>query len=203
MAERVSIGIRMHSGWGILVAIGEAAELLERRRVTIVDEDATGGKMPFHHAENMALASASKFLEGYTARCASMATAAVAQFIADLGAQKRKIAAAGIVLASGKALPALENILASHALIHTAEGELFRNCMRRACEVHGISVFGYPERDLFELATAGLGSGAVAQIANAGKKLGPPWTADHKNAALAASLALREVKRGAARATAG
>ena len=47
------------------------------------------------------------------------------------------IAAFG-VLASGRTLPALEQILASHPMVHTAEGEFFRKAIREACREIGI-----------------------------------------------------------------
>jgi hypothetical protein len=51
----------------------------------------------------------------------------------------------------------------------------------------------YRERDLQQLAHALRGAQGINmtdKVATLGKSLGPPWTADHKSAALAGYLAL-------------
>jgi hypothetical protein len=96
-----------------------------------------------------------------------------------------------MLLASGRALPALPNILASHALIHTAEGEFFRNIVSEACESCHIPVMGIRERELDKQADAIFGKAAPSvrqHISELGKIVGSPWTQDEKTAALAASV---------------
>jgi len=98
-----------------------------------------------------------------------------------------------MLLASGRALPALPNILASHALVHTAEGEFFRKVVREACERCRIPVLGFRERELSERANATLGKAAAGvrgRIAALGKAVGSPWTQDEKTASLAALMLL-------------
>ena len=99
-------------------------------------------------------------------------------------------------MAAGRPLPALADILSSHALIHTAEGEFFRRCLREACEGQGIAVTGIRERDLDARANAVFGAAAARtqqRIAALGRSLGPPWTQDQKIAALAAWILLAEL----------
>ena len=96
-----------------------------------------------------------------------------------------------MLLASGRALPSLQKTLASHALIHTAEGEFFRNIVREACESCHIPVTGIRERELDKQADALFGKGAARvwqHISNLGKTVGSPWTQDEKTAALAALM---------------
>jgi hypothetical protein len=96
-------------------------------------------------------------------------------------------------LASGRSLPALEKILASHPLIHTAEGEFFRHTVSQACEELEIPVTAIRQRDLDEHAKAAFGNAATRvqhSVASLGSSIGPPWTKDHKTAALAAALIL-------------
>lgn len=187
----VAVGIRMHSGWGVLVAVAEFAEITYRRRIVVIDDDMAGGKQPFHHAERMGLPKADKYLADYIAKTDRLAQEALAQAIAELKTKEFSVNAAAIVLASGRTLPPLPQILAAHPLIHTAEGELFRMTIRHACEALEIPIMGYRERDLKD--GKGLPAGIVRSVANAGKSLGPPWTADHKCAALAAYLALKHI----------
>ena len=53
-----ALGVRMHSGWGVLVAVsGDAAsiEIIDRRRIVTIDASVPGAKQPYHHAANLAL----------------------------------------------------------------------------------------------------------------------------------------------------
>ena len=93
-----------------------------------------------------------------------------------------------MLLASGRVLPTLQKILASHALIHTAEGEFFRKAVREACEHCRIPVLGIRERELNDRANAAFGTAAARvrqHISSLGKTVGSPWTQDEKTAALA------------------
>jgi hypothetical protein len=96
-------------------------------------------------------------------------------------------------LASGRALPPLAKILAAHPLIHTAEGEFFRQAAYSACDGLRIPVTTIPVRELesrAKVAFANRSTRVQLSIANLGRSAGPPWTSDHKTAALAAALIL-------------
>jgi hypothetical protein len=56
---------------------------------------------------------------------------------------------------------ALSKILASHALIHTAEGEFFREAFSKACEGLDLSVTGFRERNLDECVQTTFGKAAT------------------------------------------
>jgi hypothetical protein len=90
-------------------------------------------------------------------------------------------------------LPPLPQILASHPLIHTAEGEFFRTAVITACGKLDIPTTHVHEREIEELAKSAYGRRAASvsrKISTVGASIGPPWTADHKAAALAALLTL-------------
>jgi hypothetical protein len=188
----------MHSGWGVLVAVSGASntpEIIDRRTLVVIGEGMAGGKQPYHHAERIGISKAEKFLAEYIAICDLRALKIIAKTTQDLTSRGYRISATGLILASGRALPPLEQILAAHPLIHTAEGELFRVAIRRACEALDIKVIGYRERELEACAkkTFGRAAETIANcLARAGKSIGTPWTADHKSAALAAHLAMQE-----------
>lgn len=190
--KSVALGVRMHSGWGVLVTVGDEAEVVDRRRFVIVGDDVLGGKMPFHHAEKLGLCQAEAYLTSYTAECDRAARQEIKNSVDELKARGYDVNSAAIVLSSGRGLPDLSKILGSHPLIHSAEGELFRESARRACQFIGIRTLGYRERDLPARAKQVFGNAAAKimdQLARRGKALGPPWTGDYKCAALAAYLA--------------
>jgi hypothetical protein len=116
----------------------------------------------------------------------------------DLSKDGHMLAGCGLVLASGKPLPGLAAILASHALIHTAEGELYRDAIVHASKRLKLPVTAIKERELFEQGAARLGITADAlqrRINEIGRTLGPPWTQDQKYAAIVAWLVLNASAR--------
>ena len=115
-----------------------------------------------------------------------------------VSATQHRVVGCGMLLASGRALPALPNILASHALVHAAEGEFFRKVVREACESCHIPVIGIRERELNKQADAIFGKGAARMrqhISELGKSIGSPWTQDEKIATLAGLIVCRKRAR--------
>jgi hypothetical protein len=192
--KRAALGIQMHSGWGVLVAISEdPVEILDRRRIVTADSKIPGAIQPYHFASQLELAEQQKHLERCASSSSSLAATAIAELLRELVARKYRIEGAAVLLASGRSLPALEKILAAHPLIHTAEGEFFRQAVIRACEELQIPVTAVRARDLDEQAKVTFGKTATqlqSSIASMGSKIGPPWTKDHKTATLAAALVL-------------
>jgi hypothetical protein len=119
----------------------------------------------------------------------------LAIFPSDLLKRGYALAGAAILLSSARPLPDLEEILVSHALIHTAEGEFFRQAFRHAFESLEVPVIGIRERELDERTQQAFGKSATQVRENMdgmGRVLGPPWTQDEKMAALAAAIMLAE-----------
>jgi hypothetical protein len=196
--EQCAIGIRVHSGWGAVVAVsGEAnsLEVIVRRRVEIIDPKTPGAVQPYHFAQDLELPAAEKHIAKSAAESLRLAVAALRALVDELRAHAYRVQAAAILLSSARPLPELRMILASHPMIHTAEGEFFRQAFREACAGLKISVTGIRERELDEKAKDVLGRHAALvkkKISDAGKIIGAPWTNDQKTAALAAALLLAE-----------
>jgi hypothetical protein len=198
--KRAAIGVRMHSGWGALVAVSNNAgtvEVIERQRIAITTPGTRGGNQPYHFAKNLEIPEAEKFLGNYFVVSRHIALAAVRDLVEKLHGQYRVVGSA-VLLASGRPLPPLSKILASHALIHAAEGEFFREAFSKACESLDLPVTGFRERDLDEYVETTFGKRATRlwqQISTLGRSLGPPWTQDQKMAALAALIVLANKRR--------
>ncbi len=89
-------------------------------------------------------------------------------------------------------LAELKSILASHALIHTAEGAFYREAIAAACAARRIAVHRVRERELdgeCEVLAVSLAA-ARQRFAQFGRQLGAPWTQDEKLSALGAWLTL-------------
>jgi hypothetical protein len=194
--KRAAIGVRAHSGWGALVAVTNNAgtvEVIDRRRVIIIAPGTPGAKQPYHFAENLELAEAEAFIDKCSAASERLALSAIRELVGELRDRHYRLVGSAVLLASGRPLPPLSKILASHALIHAAEGEFFRRMFWKAFENLDLTVTGVRERDLEECAHSTFGRAATRmqqQISTLGRVLGPPWTQDQKAAALAALLLL-------------
>jgi hypothetical protein len=190
--KSAAFGVQMHSGWGVLVAVSRGPlEILVRRRIVTADPEIPGAVQPYHFAASLELPDQEKHLARCTASSTRLAATAIAELVTELNQRHYRIAGAAVLLASGRPLPALQKILAAHPLIHTAEGEFFRRTASQAFESLHIPVTAIRERDLDERAKAAFRNGRMqSHIASLGSGLGPPWTKDHKTAALAAALIL-------------
>jgi hypothetical protein len=191
-----AIGIRVHCGWGALVAVcgnGADVQIVERRRVVVIDGKDRGAAQPYHFVEELEIGDAQKHIAHCSAQSRTLALAAIRDVCSHLSYGHYRVVGAAILLSSARPLPELEKILASHAMIHAAEGEFFRQAFREACQELKIPVTGIRERELDSQARSALGKTATSlkdKIASLGKALGPPWTTDQKTAALAAALVL-------------
>jgi hypothetical protein len=189
--KRAALGFHMHSGWGVLVAVSQdanAVTLLDRRRIVVADREEHGAVQPYHFAAQLKPAEQEKHLAHCAASSCQLAATAIAEVIRELAERHYRTVGAAILLASGRPLPPLAKILAAHPLVHTAEGEFFRHAVRQACEGMQIPVTAIRMRELD--AGANTGSALQRSIAGLGRTAGPPWTKDHKTAALAAALLL-------------
>jgi len=187
-----ALGLESHSGWAVLVALaGPAADpaLILRDRVELADPEDGTAKQPFHAAEDMPFPKAKAFLAAAAADAGRRARKELGRVLAGMEKAGWKPARCAVLLSSGRALPRLESVLASHALIHAAEGDHFRQALADAAELRGLEVLRIPRKELPEKASGALRVSAEslrARVAALGKTAGPPWGQDQKLAALAA-----------------
>ena len=150
-------------------------EVIQRQRVAIIAPRTRGGNQPYHFAKSLDLPEAEQFLGDYFVASKRVALAAVRGLEGELSGQYRVVGSA-VLLASGRPLPPLAKILASHALIHAAEGEFFREAFSKACEGLDLSVTGFQERDLNERVQTTFGKATTRiwqEVSTLGRSLGP------------------------------
>jgi hypothetical protein len=85
------------------------------------------------------------------------------------------------------------------ALIHTADGELFREALLHASGRCGLHDFRIKEKELLDHAGQVLrlkGADLMGRVTDLGRPFGSPWSQNEKFATLAAWLALRASLRG-------
>lgn len=200
LMKSAAIGVRVHSGWGALVAVAGqsgAEEIIERRKVIIIDAKKPGAVQPYHYVQKMKLPAAERHLTQCAIESKHLAREALHHISSELLERGYALAGTAILLSSARPLPDLDKTLASHALIHTAEGEFFRQAFRHAFESLEVPVTGIRERDLDECSQEAfrrLAAQVRKNIDDMGRVLGPPWTQDEKMAALAAAIVLSETR---------
>src|SRR5260370_42577544 len=97
-----------------------------------------------------------EFIARMQAEARRLAYRAICDVQSELQKQGLKLTRCGLLLASGRVLPGLDKILASHALIHTAAGELFREALLHARARCRRRDFGIKARALRERAAPAL-----------------------------------------------
>jgi hypothetical protein len=196
LMKHAAVGFRVHSGWTALVAISledGSPQVLLRQRPHLVKTFTYEFRQPYHSAEKRPPAEGRSFILTVRTEARRLAYQAIHSVQTSLQKQDYKLDRCGLLLASGRPLPALPQILASHALIHTADGELFREALLHASLRCGFEMFTAKESELLERASHTLHlqpDELIRRLASLGSTLGPPWSQDEKFAALAAWLSL-------------
>ena len=149
--KNAAFGIRVHSGWAVIVCVSgdpAAPNVVDRRRIVIIEQAMEGAKQPYHFAESLGLEEAERHLQKCAAVSQRLALQAIREMLDAVTARNYRVIGCAMLLASGRALPSLQKILASHALIHAAEGEFFRKVVADACEACHVPVMRFREREL-------------------------------------------------------
>jgi hypothetical protein len=190
-----ALGFRAHSGWTALVAValeeGFPIPLL-RGRPHLVRTFTFEFRQPYHTAEKRP-DEAGGFIALVRSEAQALAVHAIRSVQSNLQSQGYEIHRCGLLTASAKPLPELARILASHPLIHTADGELFRQALLHGCHQQGFEIVTVKESELLDRAAGALKvsrNELAARIAGLGRVHGSPWTQDEKFATLVACLSL-------------
>ena len=133
--KQAAVGFRAHSGWTALVAISleeSSPQVLLRQRPHLVKTFTYEFRQPYHSAEKSPPAEAHGIISRARTDARQLAYQALHSVQTSLQQHDYELKRCSLLLASGRPLPALPQILSSHALIHTADGELFREALIHA-----------------------------------------------------------------------
>ena len=194
---RIALGLKSHSGWAALVAIGGSGpdmRVVDRRRVPLVDADAQWAKQPYHAAQALAPDRARELVQRGIDGARDAATRELRTVLTSLDESGYVVVACAVLVPPPMPEWSTDEILAVHVRMHKAEGVLFPAALCTAAETNGLRLVVIPEKAVEQYAARSLGvppSRVDARIGALGKSLGPPWGQDQKKAALAAVVALR------------
>ncbi len=173
----------------VLRGSAAAPELLARSRVQLIDAQDPEAKQPYHAVEFLCVEEATGRLDGYMAVATRLAHEAIRGRSEQLNRLGIVLRSVGIVDSSSRKQVSLPAILASHALIHAADGDHFRNALFVAAEQCRLEVCRIPAKSLEAHAAKCLRrpvNKILGIVNNLGLGKGPPWGADQKKAALLA-----------------
>jgi hypothetical protein len=191
-----ALGFRVHSGWACMAGVtidGGVLRLLLCERPQLVETFTFEFRQPYHTAERMPIDEARAFIARMQTEAQSLAYRAVHSAGENLREQGYEVKRYGLLVTNARPLPELPGILASHALIHTADGEHFREALIHACGKHSLRAAIVRESEVFELACRSLQLEAgelESRMADVGRAHGSPWTKDEKLATLAAVVSV-------------
>jgi hypothetical protein len=194
--NQAALGFRAHSGWTSLVAIAledGSPMVLLRQRPQLVKTFTYEFRQPYHTAEKVPRSEARGVISRTQAEARGLAYHAIRSVQEKLLTEGYELKCCGLLLASGRPLPSLAQILESHALIHTADGELFREALIHASNRCGLEMCIAKESELVSQSGGELSlqpEEMKRRLVDLGIGLGPPWTQDEKLAALIAWISL-------------
>jgi len=189
----VALGFRPHTGWAAMVAVadnGGRVEVVDRRRAVLLDE-----KLPrqvFHAAAALPAEEAAEMIGRVRSDACDAAIAVLEEVTGVLG----DVLGVGVVAWQPAVPEGLDRILASHQLMHAAEGDLYRGALQDGADAVGLRVYQFLPSNLPSTAAAAVGltpQVITDELAGLGRRVGPPWQRDQKDATLAAWSVLRFV----------
>jgi hypothetical protein len=167
----LALGICVHTGWAALVAAGgswKSPVLAAREHVELLGQ---AERFVFHKAAEMKLDEARTWLGRARAEALGRASAVMKRLVAAHGVES-----CGLVAKKAALLP-LEEIVAAHPRIHTAEGGFYRDVLKEAAEAAGLCV---------KVIVPGALDTKDARLVHVGRVVGKPWSIDWKLAVMAA-----------------
>jgi len=197
---KVVIGFADHSGWCVAVAVvatGGWFEVVARERLEILEPGWTLPsppglpRQPYHAVAEQGMDR--RVIEEVLESAADGAAAEIKRIRESLRRTGHDLGIAVVPVGTVRLPASLDAILGSHALLHAAEGELFREALAEGASRCGLTVVRAPRKDIIGLAASASGlslQAFEAKLKDAGKPLGPPWTADQRLAMAGAMLAL-------------
>jgi hypothetical protein len=197
--KQAAVGFREHTGWAAMVAVGgsgRAPVVLVRSRFELCDENLP--RAVYHAARSLDLAGAQRLVRKVELAARRAAESQLGRTVEELETAGYQVVGAAIAVSPRRAGADVAEILASHPLVHSAEGQLYREALAGAAELRGLPLTRYLPQDLYERAAEAVGLGDEslrAQLTGLGRALGSPWQRDQKEAAAAAWLALATSNR--------
>lgn len=182
------IGISDHGGWAVLVTSAGDGNLLDRRRVDLVDDDLP--KIPHHsEAQRLPIDEAVALVERVQMSAERHAKLVLEAVVTTLPGR-----ILGVALRQCPTLPpTIAERIKDYRAQNNADWVMYRKALAAAAEARVWSVHWYDAKKVFDAASEALHIEDIdAHFLQLRKSIGPPWSKDHKLAMAAAIVASRQ-----------
>lgn len=180
------MGVADHAGWAVLVTVATDGELVDRRRVELVEEGLP--RLPHHgKAQRMPVLEGVKLVERVRAsadRCARESLDALAGEV--------PVRIVGIAVRKCPPMPpTIAERISDYRAQCVADTVLSREALMDAARDRGWKVDTYEVKSVLDEAATVLGLSSLDDLlAETGRSVGRPWRKDHR-LAMAAAIAAR------------
>ena len=183
----VVVGVADHNGWAVLVSAAEVngePTVVDRRRVSLIDKGLPN--QPYHH-ETLALSDAEseRLLHKVRQSIAASTTLAFDRLTADLSPRYR-VAAITIRQPPLDHLPAtVEEVHRSYHVMCRADGMLYHSAICAAAGLRGWELVLHRRGEELAKGAEALKTSThdiEEYLSDLRQTLGPPWTAEYRNA---------------------
>lgn len=176
------LGIADHFGWAIAVTATADHEVVDRRRIELVESGVTAA--PIHYeSKHLDVAATAALVADVRSSVARASSAAFDEIAGALPAP--------VVSISLRALPPdfPDDIAVQRRAPYEARADaiMYREILAELAHARGWDVHFYEAKDVERLAASLLGDRAEAVLHGPRATLGPPWAKDHRTA-LAATI---------------
>lgn len=191
----IGAGFAIHTGWAAAVLVtGDARQpvVVDRRRVTLCPDVLP--RQVYHAAQDLPPAKAALLIREVHEAVDALTDDVLGE-LTDIAKPHGSLVAVGVT-GFPRDVPALDKVLASHALLHLAEGELYRGAICDAADARGLTLVPIHPKDGIRETAHALGTAAqpfAQRLADLRADLGAPWQADHRLATAAGLAALHAV----------
>jgi hypothetical protein len=179
------VGLHSRTGTAEAVALAvsgpAASSVTFRGRWSLDLLDDRAERQIYHAVADLPLARAEPMVRQVVDVVEDIAVSRLRSIIGSLGS----VDAVGVIVGDYPVPDSLASILAVHALMHAAEGALFRDALLDAATACGVAGVGVSRNRATEL----LGGEYAGVVAAVGSAAGKPWRKDHKLATVGAIVA--------------
>jgi hypothetical protein len=191
--SRAALGFKPRTGRAVLVALAgdfQEPRVIERAEIALLP---AGEFAPYHVAAELDPGVAASHVKGSLERAQRLAITAVRDYARRCIESGYDLNGCAVLVGTGMPAWSVHEILAVHARMHKAEGEMFRSVLIEAVRACGYELTTLPDKTALDSAAQKLGITRARLdtcLARLGRAAGPPWAQYQKEAAVAALVAL-------------
>jgi hypothetical protein len=194
-SPRIAIGFRVKTGRATAVVMAgpaSAPRVLSRKSLQLFDPAIPESHQPFHAELELPPSDSARVVPIALKAVERVALSALRELVGEIQPELGSIV--GIALVAGSATDP-ESIRNPHMRAHAREGQLFPQALATAAKAMRIPAITIVESEVFASAAAKLGKSPDAitvAVAELGRDVGKPWSAEEKAAAAAGWIVLAD-----------